>query len=199
MVGANHLLHMQWQQPNNHPLCHSCGATVLLLLQHRLVSCSSSKLTIPRASVCGQVYRYSPNLSITRVTKAHLFSYKRITTTRWSATSHLKSVNACLWDTLHSPSSVSTMLGPEWFIKPHTKAYNTPSNGYSKCDNHYLSISIWSRAHHSSKSLFIQELRLPSVPPQEPLHPINTCSSYFIKNKKFTLFASPSLIFFRGQ
>jgi hypothetical protein len=21
------------------------------------------------------------------------------------------------------------MLGPEWFIKPHTKAYNTPSNG----------------------------------------------------------------------
>ena len=21
------------------------------------------------------------------------------------------------------------MLGPEWFFKPHTKAYNTPSNG----------------------------------------------------------------------
>ena len=79
-------------------------------------------------SVSGQVYRYLPHLSITRVTKAHLFSHKRITTTRWSATSHLKSVNACLWDTTF-PSSVSTMLGPEWFIKPHIKAYNTHSNG----------------------------------------------------------------------
>jgi hypothetical protein len=38
-------------KPNNHPICHSCGATVLLLLQHRLASCSSSKLTILRASV----------------------------------------------------------------------------------------------------------------------------------------------------
>jgi hypothetical protein len=28
-----------------------------------------------------------------------------------------------------------------------------------------LSISMWSQAHHSSKSLLIQELRLPSVPP----------------------------------
>jgi hypothetical protein len=28
----------------------------------------------------------------------------------------------------HSPSSVSNMLGQEWFIKPHIKAYNTPSN-----------------------------------------------------------------------
>jgi hypothetical protein len=45
------LLHINGNQPNNHPLCHSCRATVLLLLQHRLASCSSSKLTIPRASV----------------------------------------------------------------------------------------------------------------------------------------------------
>jgi len=51
-------------------------------------------------NIFGQVYRYLPNLSITRVTKAHLFSHKRITTIRWSATSHLKSVNACLWDNI---------------------------------------------------------------------------------------------------
>jgi hypothetical protein len=86
MVAANlwHLgwVHMQWQQPNNHPLCHSCGATVLLFLQHKLAFCSSFKLTIPRAS-----------------------------------------------STQHPPSSVLTMLDPEWFFKPHTKAYNTPSNG----------------------------------------------------------------------
>jgi len=50
-------------------------------------------------SISGQVYKYLPHLSITRVTKAHPFSHKRITTTRWSATSHLKSVNDCLWDT----------------------------------------------------------------------------------------------------
>jgi len=51
MVGAVHLLHINGNKPNNHPLCHSCGATVLLLLQHRLASCNSSELTILRASV----------------------------------------------------------------------------------------------------------------------------------------------------
>jgi hypothetical protein len=101
----------------NCPLTSSAQACIMQLFQ-----------AYHSESICGQVYRYSPNLSITRVTKAHLFSHKRITTTRWSATSLLKSVNACLWDTLHSPSSVSTMLGPEWIIKPYTKAYNTPSN-----------------------------------------------------------------------
>jgi len=85
-------------KPNNHPLCHLCGAIVLLLLQHRLASCSSSKLTILKASSVKFTW-YLPHLSITRVTKAHIFSHKRIITTRWSATSHLKSVNACLWDT----------------------------------------------------------------------------------------------------
>jgi hypothetical protein len=28
MVGAVHLLHINGNKPNNHPLCHSCGATV---------------------------------------------------------------------------------------------------------------------------------------------------------------------------
>jgi len=97
----------------NYSLASSAQACILLLFQ-----------AYHSESVCGQVYRYSPHLSISRVTKAQLFSHKRITTTRWSATSHLKSVNACL--SQHSPSSVSTMLGPEWFIKPYTKAYNTP-------------------------------------------------------------------------
>ena len=56
-------------------------------------------LTYHFKSVCGQVYRYLPNLLITKVTKTPLCSNQRITTTRWSVTSHLKSVNACLWDT----------------------------------------------------------------------------------------------------
>jgi len=102
----------------NYHLASSAQACILQLFQ-----------AYHSESIFGQVYRYLPHLSITRVTKAHLFSHKRITTTRWSATSHLKSVNACLWDTQYSPLSLSTMLDPEWFIKPHIKAYNTPSNG----------------------------------------------------------------------
>jgi len=50
-------------------------------------------------SVFGQVYRYLPHLSITKVTKAHPCSHQRITSTRRSPKSYLKSVNACLWDT----------------------------------------------------------------------------------------------------
>ena len=73
---------------SNCPLASSAQACILQLFQ-----------AYHSESIFGQVYRYSPNLSITRVTKAHLFSHKRITTTRWSATSHLKSVHACLWDT----------------------------------------------------------------------------------------------------
>jgi hypothetical protein len=71
----------------NCPLASSAYACILQLFQayHSQI-------------VCGQVYRYSPNLSITRVTKAPLCSLQRITSTRWSLTSYLKSVNACLWD-----------------------------------------------------------------------------------------------------
>jgi hypothetical protein len=45
------LLPIKWQHPNNHPLWHLCGATVRLLLQHKLASYSFSKLTILRASL----------------------------------------------------------------------------------------------------------------------------------------------------
>jgi len=83
----------------NCPLASSAQACILQLFQ-----------AYHSESVSGQVYRYMPHLSITRVTKTHLFSQKRITTTRWSATSHLKSVNACLWDNIplqaYQPCSV---------------------------------------------------------------------------------------------
>jgi len=57
------LLHINGNQPNNHPLCHSCGATVRLLLQHRLASCSSSKLTILRASLAFREHLW-PSLQV---------------------------------------------------------------------------------------------------------------------------------------
>ena len=72
----------------NCPLASSAQSCILQLFQ-----------AYHSESISGQVYRYSPNLSITRVTKAHPCLHQRITSTRWSHTSHLKSVNACLWDT----------------------------------------------------------------------------------------------------
>jgi len=139
----------------NCPLVSSAQACILQLFQ-----------AYHSETICGQVYRYSPYLSITRVTKAHLFSHKRITTTRWSPTSHLKSVNACLWENIplraYQPCSVqndSSSLTSRLTTPPRMEI------SFSKCDSHYLSISIGSRAHHSFKSLLIQELRLPSVPP----------------------------------
>ena len=72
----------------NCPLASSAQACILQLFQ-----------AYHSESIFGQVYRYSPNLSITRVTQALLCSLQRITSTRWFVTSHLKSVNAYLWDT----------------------------------------------------------------------------------------------------
>jgi len=116
----------------NSPLASSAHACILQLFQ-----------AYHSESISGQVYRYSPNLSITRVTKAHLFSHKRITTTRWSVTSHLKSVNACLWDNIplraYQPCSVWNDLSSL------TSRLTTPPQMeifISECDSHYLSISM---------------------------------------------------------
>jgi hypothetical protein len=71
-------------------------AIVPLLLQHMFAFCSSSKLTIPRAFVAKFIGTCQTSQS--PVTQAPLCSLQRITSTKWSTTSHLKSVNACLWD-----------------------------------------------------------------------------------------------------
>jgi hypothetical protein len=115
----------------NCPLASSVQASILQLFQ-----------AYHSESVFSQVYRYLPHLSITRVTKTHLFSHQRITTARWSATSHLKSVNARLWDNIplraYQPCSVRndlSSLTPMLTTSPQTKI------SISKCDSHYLSIS----------------------------------------------------------
>jgi len=135
----------------NCPLASSTHACILQLFQ-----------AYHSKSIFDQVYRYLPNLSIT---KAHLFSHKRITTIKWSATSHLKSVNACLWDNIPLRAYQPCLIRND--LSSLTSRLTTPPQmeiSISKCNNHYLSISMWSRAHHSSKSLLIPELRLPSVP-----------------------------------
>ena len=120
------LLQYKWQYPKNHPLCHLCGATVLLLLQHRLVSCSSSKLTILRVSPAkftGTFHTFQSPESL-----KHTFSHTKRSLQQDSLSLHIWRVLTLVSGIQHSPLSISTMLGPEWFIKPYTKAYNTPSN-----------------------------------------------------------------------
>jgi len=160
MVGAVHFLHMQWQQPNNHPLCYSCGAIVLLLLQHRLASCSSSKLTILRASVAEfigtrQTFRSSE-------LPKHTFSHTKGSLQPDGLPLHIWRVLTLVSGTQHSPLSVSTMLGPEWFIKPYIKAYNTPSNR-----NFYFQVwqSLSEYLNMITSSPLFQESTHPGVAP----------------------------------
>jgi len=72
------------------PILPFIWAIVLLLFQHVLAFCSSSKLTILRESVAKftgtcQTFQSPESLST-----------PLLTSTIWSTTSHLKSVNACL-------------------------------------------------------------------------------------------------------
>ena len=100
----------------NCPLASSVEACILQLFQ-----------AFDSESICGQVYRYSPNLSITRVTQASLCSLQRLTSTRWFVTSHLKSVNAYLWENIplraYQPCSVwndLSSLTPRLTTPPQT-------------------------------------------------------------------------------
>jgi hypothetical protein len=115
---------------------------------------------------------FRPSLQLLAITFNHQshqntpFLTQKSTTTRWSTASHLKSVITCLWDNIPlrayqscSIQNYSTRLTSRLTTPPQTKI------SISKCDSYYLSISIWSRAHHSFKSLLIQELCLPFVPP----------------------------------
>ena len=70
---------------------------VLLLFQHKLTSYNSSKLTILRAFVAMFTGTRQTFQSL-ELLKHTFFSHQRITSTRWSPTSHLKNVNVCLYD-----------------------------------------------------------------------------------------------------
>jgi hypothetical protein len=137
-------------------------AITILLLQHMLVFCSSFKLTIPRAFVAK--FTGTCQTSQSPESPKYPFAHSKRSLQPDGLSHLIRRVLTLVSETLYSPSSISTMLGPEWFIKPYIKAYNTPSNGYSQV-RQSLSILMWSRAHHSSKSLLIPELRLPSILP----------------------------------
>jgi hypothetical protein len=58
----------------------------------------------------------------------HTFSHTKGSLQPDGLPHHIWRVLTLVSGTQHSPSSVLTMLGPKWIIKPHTKAYNTLSN-----------------------------------------------------------------------
>ena len=113
-------------------------------------------------SVCGQVYRYSPNLSIVRVTQKHTFSHTNGSLQPDGLPLHIWRVLTLVSGTQHSPSSLSTMLGQEWFIKSHIKAYNTASNG-----NFYFQVrqSLSEYLNMITSSPLFQESTHPEVAP----------------------------------
>jgi len=86
-------------------------------------------------SVFGQVYRYLPNLSITRVTQAPLCSLQRITSTKWFVTSHLKSVNACLWNNIPL-QAYQPCLARNDLSSLTPRLTTPPQTNISKCDSH---------------------------------------------------------------
>jgi len=88
----------QWQQSNNHPLCHSCGQLSSCFFSTCLHSAALPSLPFqerlwPSFQVLAKPFNH-------RVTQAPLCSLQMITSTRWFVTSHLKSVNTCLWNNI---------------------------------------------------------------------------------------------------
>ena len=89
---------------------------VLLLLQHNLASCSSSKLTIPRASVAKFTGTRQTFQSLEL--PKHPFAHSKGSLQPDGLSHLIWKVLTLISGTQHFPSSVSTMLGLEWFIKP---------------------------------------------------------------------------------
>jgi hypothetical protein len=100
-------------------------AIVLLLLQHMLAFCSFSKLTILRAFVAK--FTATCQTSQSPESPKHPFTHSKWSLQPDGLSLLIRRVLTLISETLHSPSSISAMLGPEWFIKPYIKAYNTPS------------------------------------------------------------------------
>ena len=94
-----------------------------------------------------------PIFSITRVTQAPLCSLQRITSTRWSHTSHLKSVNAYLWEhniplRAYQPCSVrndSPSLTPRLTAPPQT---DIPSATVTEYFNVIISSPLFQESTH---------------------------------------------------
>jgi len=164
-VGLQMLPH-KWQYPNNHPHCHLYGAIILLLLQQMLAFCSSSKLTISRASLAKFTGTY--HIFQSPESPKHTLTHTKGSLQPDGLSHQIWRVLTLVSGTHNIPLQAYQPCSVQNDSSSLTSRLTTPLQmeiSISKCDSYYLSISIWSRAHHSSKSLLIQELRLPSVPP----------------------------------
>ena len=136
--------------------CTSCSGVVLH--QHTFAFRRFSKLTILRASVAKftgtrQTFQ-SPE------SPKHTLAHTKGSLQPDGLPHHIWRVLTLVSGTQHSPSNLSIMLGPEWFIKPHTKAYNTPSNR-----NFYFQVrqSLSEYLNMIISSLLFQESTHPGV------------------------------------
>ena len=123
-------------KPNNHPLCHSCGAIVLLLLQHMLASCSSSKLTILRAFVAkftGTCQTFQSPES----TK-HPFAHSK-GSLQPDGLSHLiwRVFNACLWNNIPL-QAYQPCLARNDLSSLTPRLTTPPQTNIPKCDSHWV-------------------------------------------------------------
>jgi len=152
MVDVVHLLHINGNKPNNHPLCHSCGATVRLFLQHKFATRRSSKLTILRASLAK--FTSTCHTFQSPESPKHTLAHTKGSLQPDGLPLHIWRVLMLVSRTQHSPSSLSTVLDTEWFIKPHITDYNTPSNG-----NIYFQVwqSLFEYLNMITSSLLFQE------------------------------------------
>jgi len=106
-------------------------------------------------SIFDQVYRYLPNLSIAKVTKAHPCSLQMITSTRWFVTSHLKSVNAYLWDITypfdcinHARSGMIYQASQQGLHHPLKRKFLFPSATVIKSFNVIKSSPLFQKSTH---------------------------------------------------
>jgi hypothetical protein len=153
MDSVVHLLHINGNKPNNHPLCHSCGAIVLLLFQHMLAPCSSSKLTILRASSTKFTSTCQTFQSLE--SPKHTFSHSKGSLQLDGLPHHIWRVLTLVFGTHNIPLRAYQLYSVWNDFSSLTTRLTTPpwtEISISKCNSHCLSISMWSRAHHSFKN-----------------------------------------------
>jgi len=144
--------------PNNHPLWHLYGQLSSCFFSTNLYLAALPSLPFrerlwPSLQVLAKPFNHQSHQSTPFLTQKDHYNIWRVLTLVFGT--------HCIPLRAYQPCSVrndSSSLTPRLTTPPQTEI------SISKCDSHYVSISIWSRAHHSSKSLLIQELRLPSVP-----------------------------------
>jgi len=170
--------------PNNHPLWHLYGQLSACFFSTSLHPAALPSLPFREhlwPSLHGTCHTcQSPELP------KHTFSHTKGSLQPDGLPHHIWRVLTLVSGTQYSPSSVSTMLGSELFIKPHIKAYNTPSNR-----NFYFQVrqSLSEYLNMITSSPLFQESTLPRVYSSRSC----VCPLFHPRNHALLLRESPAL------